>query len=190
MQLLKKRSVEKIIDSIKTGNQERNETRESSAWLVHGRGAIRIKLSDLARSASSSIFMIGRYPNSYIEHMASTTKNSVNPLVNVRLICMVNPLQEPPESRERYKLVEYRTVRLKAVQNGSLDKYDAKIMEGFGQTSGQGCAVVIDEKLSFNIVDESEDQAKATAILLKFPGVPIIQKGTIERIMTVATRRC
>ncbi len=186
----KKRSVEKIIDSIKTGNQERNETRESSAWLVHGRGAIRIKLSDLARSASSSIFMIGRYPNSYIEHMASTTKNSVNPLVNVRLICMVNPLQEPPESRERYKLVEYRTVRLKAVQNGSLDKYDAKIMEGFGQTSGQGCAVVIDEKLSFNIVDESEDQAKATAILLKFPGVPIIQKGTIERIMTVATRRC
>jgi hypothetical protein len=103
---------------------------------------------------------------------------------------MVNPFQEPPESRERSKMVEYRTVRLKAAQSGSLDKYDAKIIDGFRQISGQGCAVVIDEKLSFNIVDKSEDQSKATAILLKFPGVPIIQKGTIERIMSIATRRC
>jgi sugar-specific transcriptional regulator TrmB len=186
----KKRSVEKIIDFIKSGNQEDTETSDPWAWIVHGRGAVRIKLIDLAKYASSSIFMIGGYPNSYIEHMASIMKNSARPGINTRLICMVNPFQEPPESRERSKMVEYRTVRLKAAQSGSLDKYDAKIIDGFRQISGQGCAVVIDEKLSFNIVDKSEDQSKATAILLKFPGVPIIQKGTIERIMSIATRRC
>ena len=186
----KKRSVEKIIDFIKSGNQENTETSDPWAWIVHGRGAVRIKLIDLAKYASSSIFMIGGYPNSYIEHMASIMKNSAQPGINTRLICMVNPFQEPPESRERSKMVEYRTVRFKAVQSGSLDKYEAKIIDGFRQISGQGCAVVIDEKLSFNIVDKSEDQSKATAILLKFPGVPIIQKGTIERIMSIATRRC
>ena len=186
----KKRSVDKIIDFIKSGDQERTETGDTWAWIVHGRGPIRIKLSDLAGNATSSIFMIGRYPNSYIEHMAAIMKNTVRSGINTRLICLVDPSQEPPESRERSKLVEYRTVRLKVFQNGSLDKYDAKIIDGIRQTSGQGCAVIIDEKLSFNIVDKSEDQFKATAILLKFPGVPIIQKGTIERIMTVATRRC
>ena len=122
--------------------------------------------------------------------MAAIMKNSVRSGINIRLVCLVDPSLEPPESRERAKLVEYRTVRLKVFQNGSLDKYDARIIDGIRQTSGQGCAVIIDEKLSFNIVDKSEDQFKATAILLKFPGVPIIQKDTIERIMTVATGRC
>lgn len=186
----KKRSVEKIIDFIKSGDQERSEAGDTWAWIVHGRGAIRIKLSELARSASSSIFMIGGYPNSYIEHMASLTKNSLRAGIDTRLVCMVNPFQEPPESKDRAKLVEYRTVRLKAVQSGTLDKHDVKIIDGFRQISGQGCAVIIDEKLSFNIVDKSEDQFKAIAISLKFPGVPMIQKGTIERIMSVATRRC
>ena len=186
----RKRSVEKIIDFIKSENQERTETGDTWAWIVHGRAPIRIKLSDLARTATSSIFMIGRYPNSYIEYMAAIMKNSVRSGINIRLVCLVHPSLEPPESRERAKLVEYRTVRLKVFQNGSLDKYDARIIDGIRQTSGQGCAVIIDEKLSFNIIDKSEDQFKATAILLKFPGVPIIQKGTIERIMTVATGRC
>lgn len=185
-----KKSVDKIVEFVKSGMQERTETGDPWAWIVRGRGAIRMKLTDLAGSASTSIFMIGGYPNPYIGHMATIAKNSIKNGVNTRLICMVSPFQEPPESRERSRLIEYRTIRLKAMQNKILDQHDAKIIEGFRQTSGNGCAVVIDEELSFNIVDKSEDQFRATAILLKFPGVPIIQKGTIERIMSVATRRC
>ena len=134
--------------------------------------------------------MIGGYPNSYIEHIASMAKNIIKNGTIVRLISMLKPTEEPPDFRNRIKLIEYRKIKLSVIKSGKLEEHDAKIVNGFEQTSSQGCAMVIDESLAFNIVDSSEDPTKARAILFKSPGVPIIEKGTIERIIAVATRRC
>jgi sugar-specific transcriptional regulator TrmB len=186
----RRKSVERVVQFYKSQIQENTEKDDTLAWIVRGRAAIRIQLSNLASSASTSIFMFGGYPNSYIEYMASMAKNITKNGTVVRLISMLKPTEEPPDFRNRIKLIEYRTIKLSAIKSGKLDEYDAKIINGFEQTSTQGCAVVIDESLAFNIVDSSEDPAKARALLFNSPGVPIIEKGTIERIIAVATRRC
>lgn len=149
-----------------------------------------IQLSNLANSASTSIFMFGGYQNPYIEHVAMMSKNITKKGVGVRLVSMLKPTEEPPDSKNRIKLIEYRTIKFSIVKSEKLDEYDIKIVSGFEQTSSQGCAVVIDESLAFNIVDSDEDPTKARAILFKSPGVPIIEKGTIERIIAIVTRRC
>ena len=186
----KRKSVEKIVQFYKSGFLENTEKDDPLAWIVRGRGAIRIQLSNLANSASTSIFMIGGYPNSYIEHMAAMAKNITKNGVSVRLVSMLRPTYDPPDSKNRIKSIEYRAIKLSAVKSGKLDEHDAKIINGLEQITVKGCAVVIDESLAFTIMDSSEDPAKARAIQLKFPGVPIIEKSTIERIIAVATRRC
>ncbi|MDG7044880.1 MAG: hypothetical protein JRN19_04070 [Nitrososphaerota archaeon] len=186
----KRKAIEKIVQFSKSRILENREKEDALAWIFRARGAIRIQLSNLANSASTSIFMIGGYPNSYIEHVASMARNITKDGASVRLVCMLRPTDEPPDSKNRVKLIEYRAIKLNAVKSGKLDEHDAKMINGFEQTTGQGCTVVIDESLAFNIVDSSGDPTKARAILFKFPGVPVIEKGTIERIIVVATRRC
>ena len=186
----KRKSVERVVQFYKSQIQEKTEKDDTLAWIVRGRGAIMIQLSNLANSASTSIFMFGGYQNSYIEHVALMVKNITKKGVGVRLVSMLKPTEEPPDSKNRIKLIEYRTIKLSIVKSGKLDEHDAKIVSGFEQTSSQGCAMVIDESLAFNIVDSDEDPSKARSILFKSPGVPIIEKGTIERIISVATRRC
>ena len=186
----RRKSIERVVQFYKSQIQENTEKDDTLAWIVRGRGAIRIQLSNLTNSASTSIFMFGGYPNSYIEYIASMAKDIIKNGTAVRLISMLKPTEESPDFRKRIKLIEYRKIKLSVIKSGKLDEHDAKIVNGFEQTSSQGCAVVIDESLAFNIVDSSEDPTKARAILFKSPGVPIIEKGTIERIIAVTTRRC
>ncbi|MGP6220183.1 hypothetical protein [Caldiplasma sukawensis] len=47
----------------------------------------------------------------------------------------------------------------------------------------------MDELLAFNIVESDEDLTKAREILFKSFGVPIIEKGTIESIISIVIRR-
>ncbi len=164
----KRKSVEIVVQFYKSQIQESTEKDDTLAWIVRGRGAIMIQLLNLANFAFTSIFMFGGYQNSYIEHVALMAKNITKKGVGVRLVSMLKPTEEQPNSKDRIKLIEYRSIKLSIVKSGKLDEHDAKIAGGFEQTSSQGCAVVIDESLAFNIVDSVEDTAKARAILFKW----------------------
>jgi hypothetical protein len=50
-----------------------------------------------------------------------------------------------------------------------------------------GAMVVIDENMAFDIVDDGWDPKKASGIVMKAPGVPAIQKATVERILALYT---
>ncbi len=49
--------------------------------------------------------------------------------------------------------------------------------------------VVIDELIAFDIVDDGKDPKKATGIVFRAPGIPRIQKATVERIIGLYTRK-
>jgi len=49
--------------------------------------------------------------------------------------------------------------------------------------------VIVDQTLAFDIIDDGSDPKKVSGILLKVPGIPRIQKATVERILALYTRR-
>ena len=55
--------------------------------------------------------------------------------------------------------------------------------------SGYGAMVIIDESTAFDIVDDGKDPKKVAGILFRAPGIPRIQKATVERIIGLYTRK-
>ena len=55
--------------------------------------------------------------------------------------------------------------------------------------SGHGGMFIIDEFTAFDIVDDGKDPKKVTGIVFRAPGIPRIQKATVERIIGLYTRK-
>lgn len=68
--------------------------------------------------------MFGGYPNSYIERVATLAKNLTKSGATVRLVCMLKSTDKLPDSKNRIKLIEYRTIKLSAVNSVKIDEYD------------------------------------------------------------------
>lgn len=158
------------------------------AWVVRGRDAVKRKLAELIYGAKSDIFVIGGFPNVYLEHIKTPVKASIKRGLNTRAIYMVNPMETLRDDMMYRQVFEYRTVMISRVESNA-DRYDMKLMEGFRTTARNGCAAIFDETMAFNVVDETQDPSMVTGILVKAPGAPRIQKGTIERIMSKYTRK-
>ncbi len=85
-------------------------------------------------------------------------------------------------------IVEFRTVKAFSTLAKKMQSYDEKMLEGFRGTAGVGGMVIIDEAIAFDIVDDGRDPKRSTGILFKAPGVPRIQKATVERMLALYTR--
>lgn len=170
--------------------QAENEDHDAAyAWVVKGREAARRKLADLIYSAKEDIFMIGGFPSQYLSHVISSLKAAKERGVATRAVCMVRPMESNSPDIDSAGIIEYRTIRDFSKGNVEFDRKDMEIMSGFRDTAGYGGVAIIDESAAFNIVDEGKFPEKVTGILIKAPGAPRIQKGTIERILSLYTRK-
>lgn len=185
----RKALVDEILENARKKQEIDSIGRYPPVWIVRGKGSVRSKLVELIENASSMVFVIGGYPNSYIDLVSDAAKHVQPDKIKFKIISMVSPIEEPPDSRKRKSLTEYRCVREDFVMSGKLDERDLKIISGFRNISGSGCAVVIDETQSFNIIENSEEPRDVIGVQMKIPGVPLIQQNTILRIISVATRR-
>ncbi len=158
------------------------------AWVVKGRNAVRRKLAELIYSADSDIFMIAGFPSDYMKHVLSALKAASQRGVHTRAVCMVRPMESLRDDMDNRNTLEYRTVK-PFWEEGQLDRHDMKMIEGFRDTSRSGGVAIIDETVAFNMVDELSGAEKVTGILIRAPGAPRIQKGTIERILSQYTRK-
>ncbi len=158
------------------------------AWVVRGRPSAKRKIAELVSSAERDIFMIGGFPNEYLNHVISGLKASLQRGLKTRAVSMVNPMESLRDDLTNRICVEYRTISLSKLSAKS-DPYDMKLLDGFRTTAKNGCAVIIDETVVFNIVDEHPEPERVTGILMKAPGAPMIQKSTIERILSKYTRK-
>ena len=147
------------------------------------------RLAELIYEAKSDVFAIGGYPPKYIQSAKTALKAAVKRGINVRPVCMIRPMQSldaiTPDDRS---IIEYRTVKAFAtLSKMKMEPHDEKIVDGFRGTFGQGAMVIIDESIAFDIVDDGKDPKSAAGIVFKAPGVPRIQKATVERILSLYT---
>jgi sugar-specific transcriptional regulator TrmB len=167
---------------------EESSGESAYAWLVRGEMGVKRRLAELIFEAKNDIFSISGYPPKYMLAAKSALKAAAKKGITVRPVCMVRPMQSLDEKLvAESSVIEFRTV--KTSPNMRMQPHDEKLIGSFTVMPPAGAMVVIDENVAYDIVDEGGDPKKASAIVLKSPGVPSIQKATVERILALYTRK-
>ncbi|MDA4114933.1 MAG: hypothetical protein OK442_00085 [Thaumarchaeota archaeon] len=160
------------------------------AWMVKGEQAVKRRLAELIYEAKEDVFGVGGYPPKYLLSAKTALKAASQRGVVVRPISMIRPTQDVAElSNEDKSVIEFRTVKSSPTLKVRIQPFDDQIINGFVGTQGSGSMVIVDQTLAFDIIDDGSDPKKVAGILLKVPGIPRIQKATVERILALYTRR-
>ncbi len=182
--------LEKKQEELSQGDESEVSGRKASTWTVRGEQGVKRRLAELIYGAKSDIFGISAYPPKYLLSAKTALKAASKRGVNTRVVCMIRPTEDPVEiSSYEGTVIEFRTVKASETLKAKIQPYDEKIVEGFAGMSGVGGMVIIDESVAFDIIDDDKDPKKAAGIVFKAPGIPSIQKATVERILAFYTRK-
>lgn len=166
------------------------ESGRPSAWMVRGEEGVRRRLAELIYGAKSDIFGIGGYPPKYLLGAKTALKAAAKKGVTTRVVSMIRPMEDageiPPDDKA---VIEFRTAKIPRTLRMRVQPLDEKLVGAFAGMSGLGGMVIVDESLAFDIVDDGTDPRKVAGIVFKAPGIPSIQKATVERILALYTRR-
>jgi sugar-specific transcriptional regulator TrmB len=172
------------------GSSAEPEGEKTYAWMVKGEQAVKRRLAELVYEAKKDVFAIGGYPPKYLLSAKTALKAASKRGVVVRPVSMIRPTQDVGEiSNEDKSVIEFRTVKSSPTLKVRIQPHDDQIIEGFVNMSGAGSMVIVDEMMAFDIIDDGSDPKKVSGILMKVPGIPRIQKATVERILALYTRR-
>jgi sugar-specific transcriptional regulator TrmB len=187
-----KEALEALEARQETGRGDSSEPQGENiyAWMVKGEQAVKRRLAELIYEAKEDVFGIGGYPPKYLLSAKTALKAASKRGLVVRPISMIRPTQDAVGvSNEDKSVIEFRTVKSSPTLKVRIQPHDEKIIEGFVNTTGSGSMVIVDETLAFDIIDDGSDPRKVSGILMKVPGIPRIQKATVERILALYTRR-
>jgi sugar-specific transcriptional regulator TrmB len=160
------------------------------AWMVRGEQAVKRRLAELIYEAKGDVFAIGGYPPKYLLSAKTALKAASKRGLAVRPVSMIRPTQDVVDiSNEDKSVIEFRTVKSSPTLRVRIQPHDEPIIDSFANMTGVGAMVIVDETLAFDIFDEGSDPKKASGVLMKVPGIPRIQKATVERILALYTRR-
>jgi sugar-specific transcriptional regulator TrmB len=160
------------------------------AWMVKGEQAVKRRLAELIYEAKQDIFGVGGYPPKYLLSAKTALKAASARGVMVRPVSMIRPTQDASGiPNEDKSVIEFRTVKSSPTLKVRIQPLDDPIIETFATMSGAGVMVIVDETLAFDVIDEGSDPRKVTGILMKVPGIPRIQKASVERILALYTRK-
>jgi hypothetical protein len=110
--------------------------------------------------------------------------------VNVRAVCMIRPTDDVATiSREDGSVIEFRAPKASQTMKIKLQPFDDKLVGGFAGIPGYGGMVIVDDSLAYDIVDDGKDPKRAAGIVFRAPGIPSLQKATVERILALYTRK-
>jgi sugar-specific transcriptional regulator TrmB len=160
------------------------------AWMVKGEQAVRRRLAELIYEAKVDIFGVGGYPPKHLISAKTALKAASARGVKVRPVSMVRPTQDASEIPSEDKaVIEFRTVKSSPTLKVRIQPFDDPIIETFATMPGSGMMLIIDETLAFDVIDDGTDPSKVSGILMKVPGIPRIQKASVERILALYTRK-
>ncbi len=163
---------------------------ESYAWMVKGERAVKRRLAELIYEAKRDIFGIGGYPPKYLLAAKTALKAASKRGVVVRPVSMIRPTQDVGSlPRDDKSVIEFRTVKSLPTLRLRIQPFDEPIINGFVNMSGEGSMVIVDETMAFDIIDEGIDPERVAGVLMKVPGIPRVQKATVERILALYTRK-
>ncbi len=187
------KEAKQALKAMETRQAEPADGRENgasaSAWVVRGELGVRRRLAELIYEAKSDIFAIGGYPPKYLLTAKTALKAAAKRGIATRAICMMRPGVDVQVSPEDGAVIEFRTVKAAPTLKLSMEPLDEKLINTFAGMSGAGAMVVIDEEVAFDIVDDGVSAQKTAGIVFQAPGIPRIQKATVERILALYTRK-
>jgi sugar-specific transcriptional regulator TrmB len=183
--LLLEKKQEEAREESETGSDS-----EAYAWVVRGEQGVKRRLAELIYSAKSDFFAIGGYPPKYLLSVKSALKAASKRGVKVRPVSMIRPTLSLTDlsAEDDRSIIEYRTIKAIPTLQSKMQPHDEKIIAGFRGTTGEGGMIIIDEEIAFDILDPGKDPGKVSGLLIKAPGIPRIQKATVERILALYTR--
>jgi sugar-specific transcriptional regulator TrmB len=162
----------------------------ASAWMVRGELGVKRRLAEIVADAETDIFGITSYPPKYFLSAKTTLKAAMKRGVYVRAVCMIRPTDDmSAPSREDSAVIEFRTPKASQTMKMKFQPFDDKLVGGFAGVPGYGGMVIVDESLAYDIVDDGKDPKKAAGIVFRVPGIPNLQKATVERILALYTRK-
>ncbi len=162
----------------------------ASAWMVRGEQGIKRRLAELVTDAKTDLFGITSYPPKYFLSAKTALKAAMKRGVSVRAVCMIRPTDDVEGiSRDDSSVIEFRTVKTSPTLKLKLQPFDDKLVGGFAGVPGNGGMVIIDDSLAYDIVDDGTDSKRAAGIVFRAPGIPTLQKTTVERILSLYTRK-
>jgi sugar-specific transcriptional regulator TrmB len=183
-------------EALKTLQLTRDETAEeeesneaASAWMVRGSQGVRRRLAELLYGARSDIFCIFGYPPKHLLPAKAALKAAAGRGVKTRAVCMIRPADDPEVSADDAQVIEFRTVKGPQTLGMKMQPHDEKLIGSFANMQGNGGMVIIDESVAFDIVDDGKSPKSVAGIVFKAPGIPRIQKATVERILALYTRK-
>ncbi len=180
-----------VLEKIQEDAKEEGEysIMNASAWMVRGELGVKRRLAELIYSAKEDIFAIGGYPPKYLLAVKTALKAATKRGVKIRPISMIRPFEDAKVSSDDSSVFEFRTVKASRKPIQKIDPYDQKLIDSFKAMPAHGLMVVIDEHIAFDIVDDGKDPKKVAGIVFRAPGIPRIQKATVERILGLYTRK-
>jgi sugar-specific transcriptional regulator TrmB len=180
-----------ILEKIQEDAKEEGEDSimSASAWMVRGELGVKRRLAELIYGAKEDIFAIGGYPPKYLLAVKTALKAATKRGVKIRPISMIRPSEDTRVSSDDSSVFEFRTVKASRKPIQKIDPYDQKLIDSFKTMPAHGLMVVIDELIAFDIVDDGKDPKKVAGIVFRAPGIPRIQKATVERILGLYTRK-
>ncbi|MDA4131022.1 MAG: hypothetical protein OK457_09650 [Thaumarchaeota archaeon] len=170
-------------------DQAKSDLQKNSKCLVRGELGVKRRLAELIYSAKTDIFSIGGYPPKYTLAVKSALKAASKRGVSVRAISMLRPFEDAEISPDDKSVIEFRSVKISSKIMQNIDMYDQKLIEGYRSISGYGGMIIIDESTAFDIVDDGKDPTKVSGIVFRAPGIPRVQKATVERIVGLYTKK-
>jgi sugar-specific transcriptional regulator TrmB len=159
-------------------------------WVVRGEQAVRRRLAELIYDAKRDVFGIGGYPPKYLLSAKTALKAAAKRGLVVRPISMIRPTQDVAEiSSDDKSVIEFRTVKSSPTLKVTVQPFDDRIIEGFVNMSGEGSMLIVDETLAFDIIDLGSGPRAVSGVVMRVPGIPRIQKATVERVLALYTRK-
>lgn len=166
-----------------------SDAANASAWMIKGEQGVKRRLAELIYESKSDIFAIGGHPPKYLLSVKTALRAASKRGVRTRPVSMIRPMQGYEITSEDSSVIEFRTVKTLPTLRTKMEPLDEKIVGAFASMSGAGGMVIIDESVAFDIIDDGKDPKKVAGIILKAPGIPRIQKATVERILSLYTRK-
>jgi sugar-specific transcriptional regulator TrmB len=170
--------------------QTEKSTTEDLVWAVRGMFAVRRRLALTIASAKERVIMIEQYPPKLMLSVKSIMKSQLQKNVDVRAFCILKPEEHLDICLKSEDFIEFRKITSFAdVLAPSDDLTDAFKRMIEAALTKQSCLTIADDKEAFLLIPNFSDPSKNTGLTLRIPGLPMMQRILVERVLSQGTTR-
>jgi len=154
-------------------------------WIVKGDRTSRQRFAGLIADAKNDIFILEPFPPKYLSSYRAILTAAKRRDIRVRAVSIADHIitENPPRDRlVEYRLLNDKTDEIEAEYDATLLRYLRKTLQTVALIA------VVDNERALLIAKGVSEVKNITGIFLRIPGVPAMQKATLQRMLTLFTK--